>query len=357
MAERRIVLAHDYLTQRGGAERVMVDLCRIFRPSELVTAVYNPRQTFEEFANEKILTSGLNRITAFQNDPRLAFPFLASAWSKMPAIDADVVICSSSGWSHGVRVRPGAKKIVYCHNPARWLYQTQDYLLDGSLSAKTALKILKSGLLRWDKAAALTAHCYIANSTSVAQRIKSAYGISAEVIFPPVSVDTDGIRSAPAGLENLSNFFLTIGRARGYKGTDVLVEAFRKMPGVRLLVVGLHSGNNWPTNVVGLGRVSDANLRWLYSKARALISVSREDFGLTPIEANCFGTPALLLRAGGFVDSTVEGVSGMFIEESSTDAIMRAVYEFPDEWDRRSIVEHSHGFSREEFARRLGKFI
>ena len=54
-------------------------------------------------------------------------PFLS--WPRRspgtPIEDADVVICSSSGWSH--RVQTTAPKIVYCHNPARWLYQPRDY--------------------------------------------------------------------------------------------------------------------------------------------------------------------------------------------------------------------------------------
>ena len=40
--------------------------------------------------------------------------------------DADVVVASSSGWAHGFDA--SGRTGVYCHNPARWLYQTDEYL-------------------------------------------------------------------------------------------------------------------------------------------------------------------------------------------------------------------------------------
>jgi glycosyltransferase involved in cell wall biosynthesis len=102
-------------------------------------------------------------------------------------------------------------------------------------------------------------------------------------------------------------------------------------------------------NVICLGKVPDAELRWLYRHARALISVSKEDFGLTPIEANAFGTPSLVLRAGGFLDSTHEHVSGEFIEEASVAAIIAAVRKFPLLWDRNAIKTHAERFSPDRF--------
>ena len=45
-------------------------------------------------------------------------------------VDADVTVVSTSGWAHGFDVR--GRSLVYCHNPARWLYQTDDYLGDAS---------------------------------------------------------------------------------------------------------------------------------------------------------------------------------------------------------------------------------
>ena len=56
---------------------------------------------------------------------RAALPLLAPSFSRL-RVSADVVICSSSGWAHGTQVE--GRKIVYCHTPARWLYQPDRYL-------------------------------------------------------------------------------------------------------------------------------------------------------------------------------------------------------------------------------------
>lgn len=344
-----IVIAHDYLTQQGGAERVALELASLLGAESIVTSVYAPSRTFAGFARFDVGQSFLRRIPFFATDPRRALPLLAAAWSRMPPIAADVVVCSSSGWAHGVPTRAGTRKVVYCHNPARWLYQPQDYLTEQPLPVRLALAALRPFLIGWDRRAARSADLYLANSRSVADRVRAAYGIEPRVLHPPVAIDTEGEARQPSGVDD-GGFFLTIGRRRGYKGTGLLIDAFRDLPDERLVIVGTEPGAGLPPNVIALGRRDDAELRWLYREARALVSVSREDFGLTPIEANAFGTPALVLRAGGFLDSTHEGVSGAFIEGETRADVVAAVRGFPREWDPVAIRAHAQRFSREAFA-------
>ncbi|MFW8745608.1 glycosyltransferase, partial [Mesorhizobium japonicum] len=145
-----IVIAHDYLTQQGGAERVALELASLLGAESIVTSVYAPSRTFAGFARFDVGQSFLRRIPFFATDPRRALPLLAAAWSRMPPIAADVVVCSSSGWAHGVPTRAGTRKVVYCHNPARWLYQPQDYLTEQPLPVRLALAALRPFLIGWD---------------------------------------------------------------------------------------------------------------------------------------------------------------------------------------------------------------
>jgi glycosyltransferase involved in cell wall biosynthesis len=270
-------------------------------------------------------------------------------------VTSGVVLCSSSGWSHGITVTGDAKKIVYCHNPARWLYQPEDYFLEQPWIVRTTMRLIRPLLSSWDKSAASTADLYIANSTNVAERIRKTYAREAVVIFPPVSMDAGGEATAVPGVD--PGYFITVGRGRGYKNVEQLVEAFAGLPAERLVVVGARPRGELPPNVTVLRRVSDAELRWLYGSARALVSVSHEDFGLTPVEANMFGTPALLLRAGGFVDSLAEGVSGSFIDDPTPAGIRSAVRSFPTNWDAAAIREHAKGFSLDAFLHRLERAV
>jgi glycosyltransferase involved in cell wall biosynthesis len=347
---RPLTVAHDYFTQRGGAERVAAAIIGALQPDRVVTAVSDPDRTFP-LDVEYVETTMLQRWAAFRADPRRALPLLPLAWNLVPPVTSGVVLCSSSGWSHGITVTGDAKKIVYCHNPARWLYQPEDYFLEQPWIVRATMRLIRPLLSSWDKSAASTADLYIANSTNVAQRIRTTYAREAVVIFPPVSMDAGGEATAVPGVD--PGYFITVGRGRGYKNVEQLVEAFAGLPDERLVVVGARPRGELPPNVTVLRRVSDAELRWLYASARALVSVSHEDFGLTPVEANMFGTPALLLRAGGFVDSLAEGVSGRFIDDATPAGIRAAVRSFPTHWDAAAIREHAKGFSLDAFLHKL----
>ena len=315
----RVVIAHDYLTQRGGAERVVLAMLRAFPGSPVVTSVYDPVGTFPEFADVDVRTSPLQSVAAVRRDPRLAFPVLAAAWSRTRVTDADVVLASSSGWAHGLRST--APVVVYCHNPARWLYQPADYLAGQPRLVAPVLGALTPALRRWDRAAAARATSYLANSAAVADRVRIAYGRSADVVHPPVSIDASGPRRPVPGIQ--PGYLLAVARGRGYKNVGIVREAVeRYLPDARLVVVGDADPGS---RTVVLPRVDDAELRWLYANAEALVSVAREDFGLTPLEANAVGTPAVLLRAGGFLETLVEGVSGVFVDDETAGAVAAAV--------------------------------
>lgn len=147
-------------------------------------------------------------------------------------------------------------------------------------------------------------------------------------------------------------FYLTVGRQRGYKGTADLIAAFERMPERNLVVVGGVAGPV-PSNVTALSGMTDAEMRWLYSRAEALLSVSREDFGLSPLEANAFGTPALLVRAGGFLDSLDEDVSGRFFSGTDAESIVRSIETFPSIWDHAAIMRHASKYDEVAFRRRM----
>jgi glycosyltransferase involved in cell wall biosynthesis len=323
-----VVLAHDYLTQRGGAERVALTLLTGMAPDRLITSVYNPHTTFPEFIGSPIATSALQRVPSFRQDPRRALALLPLAWRSFAPVEADTLLCSSSGWSHALRTAPGVRKVVYCHNTPRWLWQTDDYARGIGRSTRAASALLRAPLRRWDRERAATADAYVANSEVVQGRLRAVYGIDAPVVPPPVGLTADGPMSPVPGLA--PGFLLTISRPRGYKRADAIIEAVRESADHRLVIVGGKSmegqyDRSVLDRVTFLDRVSDSELRWLYTAAGALLSASQEDFGLTPIEANQFGTPAVTVRAGGFLETIREGANGVFFDTLSPQDILAAV--------------------------------
>ena len=192
---RTVGIAHDYLTQRGGAERVVLALARAFPGAPVHTTLYDPPGTYPEFAELDVRVSPLNRVGPLRRSHRAALPVLHLASEALTPTE-DVVIASTSGWAHGFHACGDV--VAYCHSPARWLYQSQEYL-GGPLwtSARgVGLGAVRPMLRRWDARAARRPTRYLANSRIVRQRIADAYGIDATVVPAPHSMDASA-RQAP----------------------------------------------------------------------------------------------------------------------------------------------------------------
>jgi glycosyltransferase involved in cell wall biosynthesis len=354
LVKPRVVIAHDYLSQRGGAERVVLSLLRAFPGARVVSSVYAPDQTYAEFQQFDVETSFLNRVPALRRDPRLALPLLAKAWDSLRVDDAHVVICSSSGWSHGVRA--AGKKIVYCHNPARWLYQPEVYLSHAPRFSRLALSILRPTLVAWDRRKAATADRYIANSTVVKERIRAIYGLEADVMHPPAAVNISQEQQSLPGLR--LGYVLTVSRSRGYKNVEVVCQALARRPDLTLVVLGGLPSGIWPSNIVGLKDISDAQLRWLYANCSALVAVAKEDFGLTVPEVCSFGRPVVAWRAGGYLDTVAEGINGVFIDEPTPDHILDGLDRLlAIDLPRGDVLADARRFDEETFISRIRDLV
>jgi glycosyltransferase involved in cell wall biosynthesis len=216
-------------------------------------------------------------------------------------------------------------------------------------------------LKAWDRRAAGTADRYLVNSRVVRDRVRDLYGIQAEVVPPPHGAETDGREEAVAGVD--AGAVLCVARLLPYKNVGPVIEAFRELPAERLVVVGdgpLHAAlqRACPSNVRLLGQVSDEQLRWLYRTASGLVAASYEDFGLTPVEAAAFGTPSAVLRWGGFLDTTIDGETGVFFDEPRPALIASAVRRLRREhWDATRLQSHAARYSREAFTTSLHRIV
>jgi glycosyltransferase involved in cell wall biosynthesis len=353
-----VAIVHDYLTQRGGAERVVLSMLKAFPEAELHTSIYNPETTFDAFRDVRVHTTVLDRVTPFRRHHRVALPLYPVVFERL-RIDADVLIASSSGWAHGART--SGRKIVYCYNSARWLYQPAEYLSEDGLVVRGAMVLLRSTLQRWDRRAAASADEYVALSSVVVDRIAAHYGRSASVLPPPPSLQPDGPVERPAIPDG--PFFLSVSRLLPYKNIDALLLAFASAPSLRLVVAGTgpdaaRLARAAPANVQLVGYVSDRELRWLYEHCTALVSASIEDYGLTPIEAASFGRPAVVLRRGGFLDTVIEDETGVFFDAPSPEQIGRALHRAAEEdWDVELIAKQAQVFSEARFIERLRALV
>ncbi len=354
-----LAIAHDYLAASGGAERVVHSLIRTFPDAPVYTSIYEPSKLFPDLRDSlgTVHTTRLSGVGVFRRHYRAAMPLLAATMRRFE-VDADVVLCSSSGWSHGVKTE--GRKIVYCHNPARWLYQAREYS-DRRRTIASAAQVMRPYLLHYDRQSAAQCVRYLANSQVVADRIARAYDIEAEVLPPPTSLDPCGPQVPTPGIE--PGFVLCVARLQAYKNVANVVDAFRSLPEVPLVVVGdgamlAELRSSAPANVRLMGYVSDDELRWFYANCSALVAASYEDFGLTPVEAGLFGKPTVCLRYGGFLDTMVEGETGLFFDDPTPTLIAGAVRDvLADTWSPQEIGAHAARFGLAGFQDRLREIV
>ena len=151
-----VAIAHDYLTQRGGAERVVTQFARMFPEAPIITSVYESDLTYPEFSTHEVITSPLNRIGWLRRHFRAGLPLYDWAFdhTEVPA-GTDTVLVSTTGFAHGVKTPPNCRKVVYCHSPARFLYLADDYLGGRWWRSPRGivLKVLTPPLRRWDRRA------------------------------------------------------------------------------------------------------------------------------------------------------------------------------------------------------------
>ena len=357
----RVAIVHDQLAHLAGGERVVLAMAKAFPNAPVYTSLYEPDAEFPEFRSIDVRPSFLNRSSMLRHHHRWALPLMTTAFDRMD-VDADVVLCSSAGWAHGVKTQPTARKIVYCHTPARWLYQRDRYLGEGKLAWRAGLRLLHGRLLAWDKRAAASAHMYLANSKAVSDRIRNCYGIEANVLPPPLNLNASGTQEPLGGIE--PGYVLCVSRLLPYKNIGQIIEAVRTLEGVRLIVVGTGPDegrlrSTSPGSVKFLSNVSDASLRWLYANSSGVVSASYEDFGLAVIEAASFGKPAAALRWGGFLDSVIEDRTGVFFDEPTSPLIAAALRRLLSrEWEPDEISQHAFSsFGEQSFIERLQHIV
>ena len=254
---------------------------------------------------------------------------------------------SSHACAKAVRVGPGVRHVVYCHTPMRYAW---DFDQERGRFPAPLRGVIGAGmgtLRTWDRRSAQHVDAFIANSTAVSERIRRHYGRESVVVHPPV--DTEFFSP---GDETRDDIFVVAGRLVAYKEPQVVVEAFRGLD-ARLVVVGTgpleaQLRKEAPPNVEIVGHVTDEHLRTLLRRARALIHMGNEDFGITMAEAIACGCPVIARAEGGALDIVVPGKNGILIEYSERGAIRRAV-RGPIPSDAIAIRASASHFSRARF--------
>ncbi len=354
----KIALVHDYLTQLGGAERVFELLCRLFTEADVYSSVYDPENTII-MDGRLVKTTMLQKIPGAKKRFRLLAPLYYSAFRQLDLQEYDLIISSSSSFAKGVRKRPGAMHICFCHNVTRFLWNTETYLEEYGKYKKFSplIKPILKSLRQQDLKYANEPDLYIANSTTVAKRIEQIYQRKALVVNYPID------NSKFTFSDRKEDYYLISSRMIGYKKIDIAVETFNWL-GLPLVIIGdgperKRLEAKALNNIKFLGYVEDEWRTCLMSKAKAVIVTALEDYGLVPIEANASGTPVIAYGAGGVLDTQISGKTGILFTPQTPDALQIAIEQHQEQsWNYAQIRQHAiSNFSKRVFFQRVFKIL
>ncbi|GLU33484.1 glycosyltransferase family 4 protein [Trinickia caryophylli] len=358
----RIAVVHDWLVTYAGAERVLEQILACFPDADLFSLVdFLDDRTF--LRGKRATTSFIQRMPLARKRYRAYLPLMPLAIEQLDLSAYDLVISSSHAVAKGVLTGPDQVHISYVHSPIRYAwdlqhqYLEQSHLTHGVRSAFA--RMILHYIRNWDIRTSNSVDHFVANSQFIARRIKKVYQRDAQVIFPPVDVDSFGLN------ERKEDFYLTASRLVPYKKIDLIVEAFSHMPDKTLVVIG--DGPEMAAvrakaspNVVIMGYQPFAVLHDHMRRAKAFVFAAEEDFGIAPVEAQACGTPVIAYGKGGVLE-TVRDLSqnrptGLFFHEQNAAAIAGAVEAFERDahlFSARDCRANAERFSVQHFRERF----
>ncbi len=366
---KRVAIVADWLTSRGGAERVIFSLAKLFPEAVLFTSVYDEPQ-FPELQRREVRTTWLQKLPRFlRKKHQFLLPFFPHAFKKLNLSDFDLIITSSSsGFSKCVKkTRADQVHVCYCHTPVRFLYHAREEYTKGFplpwwlTPVRLVLPILLHWLKKEDQKAVPAVDHWISNSDFVGKRIEEFYHKKSTTLYP--GVETGEFEKA-GKKENERHYFLAVGRFIPYKKFDSLVETFVKN-GLPLKLAGrgpdlekCKEMARGAKNIEFLGFVPDEDLAGLYVGARAFLFPAEEDFGLTPVEAMAAGTPVIYFNKGGATESV--GKWGISFDKQTAESLQKAINDFmkiEKTIDKKKIIERGTSFDEARFREHLNTFF
>jgi glycosyltransferase involved in cell wall biosynthesis len=363
--EARVAVVHEWLYVYAGAEKVLEQILSLFPNADMYSLIdFLPADQRAFLGGRSVRTSFLQKMPRSKTHHQFYLPFMPLAMERFDLSSYDLIISSSYAVSKGVLTGPNQLHLCYCHSPVRYAWDLQhQYLhqwrLDRGVKAMLATWMLHK-LRIWDHVTSNGVDRYMANSRFIARRIWKTYRRGSAVVYPPV----DTARFTPGPVRG--GHYVTVSRLVGYKRLDILLEAFRKLPDRKLVVVG--RGDDYdrlksmaPPNVTVAGSLPHDQLLETVRTARAFLFAAEEDFGIAPVEAQACGIPVIAYGRGGALE-TIRGVwtgevsphhvTGVFFQRQEVSCILDAIrfFESREEiFTPSACVENSHRFAPHVF--------
>ncbi len=366
MPPSRTALVHYWFLGRTGGERVCEALCRVLDQPDIFCLIADRDRSGPVIGKHLLRTSFLQHLPLSHTHYRWYAGLYPLAASRMNLSAYDLVVTSDAFVMKGVRTRPGAKHICYCHTPMRHAWHMyHQHRQDTGILHRLAFSLIMGYLRAFDRKAAAGVTAFIANSRYVQARIRRYYGRRSTVIHPPVEVERFSLNPETGNADIAEpDYYLVISRLVPYKRVDLAVRCCTELER-RLLVVGTGPEATRLRKMAGpcvrfMNEMSDQDIARLYAGCRALIFPGEEDFGIVPVEAMACGRPVIAFGRGGACETVMDNRTGILFPEQSPASLAEAVRRFeadPSRFVPSEIRRHAQNFSVERFCAQMREFL
>lgn len=323
----KVAIFHDHIDSIGGGEKVVLTMARMLNADVITTDV--DKEVVKNMGFEDVNIISLGKLIKIPPLKQISasLKFALADFSK----EYDFFILST-GWSI-FAVKKHKPNIYYCHSPIRAFFDLYKVFLKRQHFVKRQFfkvwvffhkRLIKKYVSHVDRV--------FCNSLNTQIRVKKYYNRDATVLYP--SVDCSKYKYSKNG-----DFWLSVNRIYPEKRIELQIEAFRRLPDEKLVIVGGYSKGDHaekyaqrlfkdlPKNVKFLGEVSEEQLIRLYSGCKGFIATALdEDFGITPLEAMATGKPVLAVNEGGYKETVVNNVTGKLVN-ANVNEIIRTIKE------------------------------
>ncbi|GAC1391726.1 MAG: glycosyltransferase family 4 protein [Candidatus Saccharimonadales bacterium] len=357
--KQRVAIVCDWLTGIGGAERVVLELHKMYPYAPIYTSQYDPSK-IDWFIDADVRTTWLQKLP--KNLKKFLPVLRAWTFSHLDLSSYDLVISSSGAEAKAVKTGKNTIHISYCHAPTHYYWSRyEEYIKNPGFGifdaiARLGLRLLVGPMRKWDHRAAQNPTILIANSSYTQEKIKQYYNRESTVIFPPVN-----ILRFPDIKKIKRQGFLIIGRQTPYKKIDLAVSACTNL-NLPLTVIGNGPEHGSLLRIAGpsvrfITNASDELVATELLKAWAFIFPGIDDFGIVAVEALASGAPVIAYAKGGALDY-INKETGLLFRSQTIESLEQILTAFnKDDFDSVKIRRNAQKYSDDKFVSSMKQLI
>ena len=358
----KVAIVCDWLTNVGGAEKVLLAVHEMFPKAPIYTSQYNPKG-IDWFKDADVRTGKLQKIPS---KLRRLIPMMRQKYfDKLDLSEYDLVISVTGAEAKSIKFGPNTTHICYCHVPTQYYWQMyDDYVKNPGFGVlnpvvRVGFKAFVKPLKKADFSGAQRPSYFVTISSYAADLIKKYYRREATVIAPPVETDKFTV------VKNTTrDGFINFSRQVSWKRQELAIKACIKA-GKKLTIIGdgpehknLVKAANGSELIRFLPTLSTEEIAKEITHAKAFLFPSMEPFGIAPVEALSAGCPVIAFGEGGAVDYIKDGINGVLFDKQTVSSLVDAIERFEKmKFDQEKIAKSAEEFDINNFKKKLQKFI